>query len=323
MKMKKLLIITLSALALGFVLIIAGIALGGLSYIKVADIDGIPIVVNTDSSEDDNGDAFKGELDNFNKIDIECDNLNLEIEKTDKEIAYFKSDISDKNEFSYSVNDDELKIIQSSSGINFGKKRRYFININFLKNILLGRGINDGEYYTLNLYLPEKVYENIVIDNSAGYLNMSDVAANEANIKLDLGEIQIENISFKNVKVKNNMGRTQLENFYSSDKANVENDMGEIVIESGEFSELILDSNMGNVEFENISVEKSLTIDCDMGNVEGDIKLDKTKQYQVKVDSSLGNVEIDDRFYNVNVDATSDVEVEIDCDMGNVEIRAK
>ncbi len=323
MNIKKTLIISISVLLVGLILIAVGSISGGLSYVKNTNLDNISISLGSSVDLLKEGEYFKSDLDDFSKINVNFDNVNLKIEETENSVAYIESENYNKNEFKYEISDGELIITQKSKDFVLKKGKNSLFEINSLKNLMFGKIGSKNTFYTLSLFLPNKQFEKIRVDNSAGYIYIDDLDVKELEIKLDFGEIEFDDINVENAEIKSNMGRTELNNFNSAKKIVIESDMGEITIDDSKFSDLILDSNMGNVEFENLFVDKSLSISCDMGNVEGELNYDYSKKYLVNIDGGLSNVDVDDKFYEYSSNTKGNVEINLDCDMGNIELNSK
>ncbi|HBV84848.1 MAG: DUF4097 family beta strand repeat-containing protein [Lachnospiraceae bacterium] len=189
-------------------------------------------------------------LETFHAINVDADMMDLSIEEGDN--FYLHGKYTDRLKFEYEVKD----------GVLFLKERNP-------RKIFWG-GVR-GENCNITLTIPQ----NTVMDR--------------IEIKLAMGNADLENIASIDCEVLNNMGNCTFEKC-SFDKADIDTNMGEITIKDTDLGKADVDNDMGTIQIERCIFEV-LNADNSMGDIsiEANQNLDK---YQIELGAEMGNVKV-------------------------------
>lgn len=190
------------------------------------------------------------DLEAFCAIDVDADMMDLSIEKGDR--FYIDGKYTDVLQFEYEVKDKTLYIK--------GKTVR--------KAFLRGNG-----NYKCNITLT--VPENTTMDSM--------------EIKLAMGNINVENITSIDCKALTNMGNCIFEKC-SFGEADIDTNMGEITIKDTDLGESEIDNNMGSIKMERC-IFQDLDVDNSMGEISIDIN-QNIDEYQIDLKAEMGDVRV-------------------------------
>lgn len=132
----------------------------------------------------------------------------------------------------------------------------------------------------LEIYLPEKEYEKLMIDTVSGSVNLQD------------------RISFINVEIESTSGSIDAD-IEIADKAVFESTSGSVKIEDLNNSELAVSTLSGSIKLNNVISERSIIIETTSGSV----KLDKVDSENIEISTVSGSVNgsiLSDKQYQVS-----------------------
>ncbi len=340
MNIKKILYVCLASFILGFLFIFTGAALGGLPYIRAANIDVFPGEIERNIAKDEIEEEYfySEELEDISNVLLSLNSTNLEIKKAEDGKNRMEIFNYDKNYFSIEEQNGWIKVNEI-----YARREKSIIKVNGLKNAILDRGRADisSARFKLVLYLTDKQFDSISVTTDLGYVNIKDIAASEFNCDVDYGNLVLEDCNFTTLNVSNDageirlsdiyvkssadvdndMGNARLSNLTVKNKLNVSNDMGNIVLDSCDVNKCELNASMGNVQFHDMIIGSKMDIINSIGNVTGSVVYDENKYYNVDATGS-GNVDIDRQFRNSNRNSDDEVLININVDLGNIDLRA-
>ncbi len=194
--------------------------------------------------------SVSADLETFHAINVDADMMDLSIEEGDN--FYLHGKYTDRLKFEYEVKD----------GVLFLKGRNP-------RKIFWG-GVR-GENCNITLTVPK----NTVMDR--------------IEIKLAMGNADLENIASIDCEVLNNMGNCIFEKC-SFDKADIDTNMGEVRIKDTHLGDAEINNDMGTIQIERCTFQ-DLNVDNSMGDISIDAK-QSLDQYEIKLNAEMGNVRV-------------------------------
>ena len=150
----------------------------------------------------------------------------------------------------------------------------------------------------LYVYVPQKLYQSIAIDNDNGKVRMSELNVKNLNVQTDNGRIELNKIVSENVDVKSANGRLNLNDVEGNIKGSSNN--GKIVLTTKDLDRNIqLESNNGkiSIETEKEPTNTTFKIKADNGSInildkyEGNTVIGKGENL-VYLKSNNGKIEV-------------------------------
>lgn len=139
----------------------------------------------------------------------------------------------------------------------------------------------------IEVYVPEKYAEKIVIKNNYGDINVGYFERATLDIDEDMGKVAVK--AAKDLKVRNNMGETEINKVYS--RADI-------------------DVSMGSVDIDELNLDQNSSIEASMGS----INISKTNNVYIDASADMGSVNV------AKNNRESKVELKIRCSMGSVNV---
>lgn len=273
---KRLLAATGIFCAVGILFFGVGVASGGRTYVKTADLNRISGAAMIDSS-DSHAILSKTEIDAFSSVNIDLRNLDLDIKVSDDDKFYISYNIETNDgmiPLSYQVQNDALNIVEK----NGHESSSYIhIDINFLQE-MLGQSHVIENSNKVTLYIPEKTdlsgfsckmgygdmnveslnAQKTVIQNEDGDITISDSTFNNLELSDDLGDLKIKDTAFTNSQFEMMDGDVKAENISFSGENEFTSDLGDITLSipkktlstlsiEAEASEINIPEKLGNV----------------------------------------------------------------------------
>lgn len=165
----------------------------------------------------------------------------------------------------------------------------------------LGLGNSESSDGSIILYLPDDFKtEEFIIDGGMGDINIQDLNTSYLSIDAGMGNIK---------------GGTVI-----ADKVKIDAGMGDLTLEDVQFGKSELDGGAGSLSLDG-RIQGDMDIDGGAGNIY--LKLDgSTDDYNIKVDSGLGNVKINGEKHSDTKwnNDTADYDMDIDGGVGDVDI---
>lgn len=151
------------------------------------------------------------------------------------------------------------------------------------------RGFACLKYNTpkIEVYVPEKYAEKIVIKNNYGDINVGYFEKATLDIDEDMGKVSVK--AAKDIKVRNDMGATEINKAYSR---------------------VDIDASMGSVDIDELSLDQNSNIEASMGS----INISKTNNVYIDAKADMGSVNV------AKNDRESKVELKVRCSMGSINI---
>lgn len=294
---KTVLIISLCCLLAGGIIYGIGLISGGKHHFYYSFKDGLIL----EDPEDDY--VTKGlSLDAFDKINIDTDMGQIEIEEGDSFYVEYRDFSHDEKNwniengcFTYS-NHRKNKMDVMEVNLGFGVFNSFFRN-------------NGSERY-VRLTVPKGTQlSDVTAENSFGGICISGLAVNgNMDVNSDCGNIELNNITANELTVNNNLGNVNIAKAKVLN-ADMEVDSGELVLVNvGAEGSLNLSNNLGNVQMDNCTATS------------GEFKLDSgnitinhfTAKGHIFAENHLGSID----FYDSSIGSGS-----WDVDSGNINAR--
>lgn len=287
---KLFLIISGILAALGIILIITGVSMGG-SYVVADDVLG--------------GRLFFGFDNDYFVEDSDIENMN---DLGDEENTFSKEEINSivlngkYGEYEIDVWDSDTYAIQ---GIKGSDRIKYAIEEGVLKISMTGKYLwYRGANIKVKIYVPKDVTLNSAeLNVSAGTLVCSHIKTQVLEANIGAGEGSFHNIEAVDSRFNVGAGDGEIKNSVLTN-CNLKVGLGDFDIE-------------GNINGD-------VDIDCGMGNVEMELS-NLYNDFNYKVQVGAGDVEIGDREYSgvsnsVSLNNDSDKTMNIKCGMGDVSV---
>lgn len=142
---------------------------------------------------------------------------------------------------------------------------------------------------TLKVYVPEKQYEAMQIDNNNGRIQVENLVAKKLNVDTDNGRIELKNMESSEVKAKADNGRIELKNIKALSVA-VKADNGKILLEEVD-GKLSGKTNNGRISLVTNNLERQIDFETDNGSIKIQTEKEpKNVTFNIKVDN--GKVDI-------------------------------
>lgn len=213
----------------------------------------------------------KTKLEAFNNIDIDVESAEIEVIPADDYYLEYKIYKQNGKPF-YKVKEDKFTFQDGDSD-------NEFFQVNF--NI----GMHDSQKEYIRLYVPEgKQFQKIVIDNSAGKLNISNLAAESLKADCESGDIEMKHITVPSLKLEADYGNVSLKEIQTSE-VEMQMESGNLDTDSITCTSFDLQNSYGNVNFGEIAGE-TINITMESGNLE----VNNVKTNIFDVENDYGNL---------------------------------
>ena len=97
------------------------------------------------------------------------------------------------------------------------------------------------------------------------------------------------------------------------------NKAGNLYVEDSKFNSCEVDKKAGNVSFSNVEINELLEVENNAGNVNCSLVYDENVNYDVDLDSDVGNIYIDKDF-NKNREESKTVRIRLKSKAGNIKL---
>ncbi len=158
------------------------------------------------------------------------------------------------------------------------------IKVKSKKNICIGICFNNED---ITIYLP-KTYDKTI------------------NVKSDLGDIHVENLSNANLNIENDSGDIKIDTIKN---LNVSSDLGDIHVDNIN-NKFVINSSTGDIKIKKINIAEDSSITLNLG----DIKIEKTNNVYIDTKNDLGDVKVKDS------DRFSEVTLKVQNNTGDIKI---
>lgn len=201
------------------------------------------------------------------------------------------------------TSDTETKVQLVTKGVDVSKLdftaevegKKLIIRLKDKSTFYIGFNIQSSHLY---VYVPQKLYHSIVIDNDNGKVKMSELNVKNLNVQTDNGRIELNRIVSENVDVRSANGKLNLNEVEGNIKGSSNN--GKILLATKDLDRNIqLESNNGKIS---IKTEKEPTnttfkVSADNGSInildkyEGNTVIGKGENL-VDLKSNNGKIEV-------------------------------
>ncbi|KGR78679.1 DUF4097 family beta strand repeat-containing protein [Ureibacillus manganicus] len=226
----------------------------------------------------------------FRNVDIVSDSADLTIIPSKDDKPYINvRDKDGKTTTKMDVVNDTLKIRISREN---AVKKFFFIQIN----------VNFSSDVHVIIQLPQKLYEQIMIKNDNGKIQMAEQQAKSMYLETDNGKIILKSLLASKMKAETDNGRIEIE------KCNVTNgvfstDNGRIAAKNSKAEKFEFSTDNGRIELNEVLGEIHAT--TDNGRIEGYIPT-ITKPIVFKSDNGSLTLKTDEKIENATLTAKSD-----------------
>ena len=164
--------------------------------------------------------------------------------------------------------------------------------------------------HNITITVPEKELEKLNIEMDLGDLNISDVSAKKVTVDCSLGDVNI----------KNSKG----------DRISADDSLGEIHMKNCEFAEIETKADYGDVNIQNCKGER-----ISANGSLGEIGMIGCEFAEIEAKADLGDIDIDAEFDSIDANCDlgdidiktkkdiDDLKVKLTCDLGEIKVNGK
>lgn len=227
---------------------------------------------------------------NFNKVDIVSDSADLTIIPSKDEKPYIHvRDKDGKTVTKMDVINDTLKIRINRE--NAFKNFFFFqINMNFSSDV------------HVIIQLPQQLYEQILVKNDNGKIQIAEQQAKAIGLETDNGKIILKSLLASKMKAETDNGRIEIEKSHFT-QAVFSTDNGRIVSKNSKADKFEFSTDNGRIELNDVVGEIHAT--TDNGRIEGYIPV-ITKPIVFKSDNGSITLTTDEKIENAALSVKSD-----------------
>lgn len=288
-------------IVMGFLMIMAGFLLGGKDYVAQADLNNLNWNQQTAIPGEVN--VEKEPLADFTTIDIQFTRADIAIVPSTNEQAFLSYHIVNPNnggEINYQVANSKLTIHQGTTKKNFVS-----IDLSFIQYLFNSDVIKAGQETKLTLYLPQKTYDQVAVDNELGAITIQNLTAKEVDFQSSTGAIDITNSQFEVFNSQNSLGKLSVSQSQWQEGKLV-TDTGLIALEAVTARNSQIQSDLGAINLVDSSFEDS-TFKTDTGHIQS-----QTTDFtgETKVTTDLGRLSFEfteERLATTNFTIKSDL----------------
>ncbi|HYK71662.1 MAG TPA: DUF4097 family beta strand repeat-containing protein [Pseudoneobacillus sp.] len=201
---------------------------------------------------------------------------------TNKGISEIEMDLSSTDLALHPTTDDEITV-DFNGKISKKLKNKITLDVKEKGN-KLSIGLKGEDQIKLNIgvliidtkvdvYLPNRVYESLIIDNSSGDIELKDLNVKEISLKTSSGDMIIHNLASSENLFHTSSGEIQLTNIKGDLTA--ETSSGDIFIQSEKtYGDIKANTSSGDISIEFEENPKSLAINFNASSGDGEVSLD-------------------------------------------------
>jgi len=213
----------------------------------------------------------------INDIDLDCNTADIKILPSD----------SDKTKVVILENEDDThttKVVGNKLSIQNEDDEWY-------ENIFFGFNFRSPE---ITIYLPQKNYSSIYVDNSTGDLNIKEINFDTIEIEVSTGDTTLNNITTSHIEIESSTGSVNLTKISAYKDINIETSTGDIELNSAVCNgSLELETSTGDIAFDR-SDAASINCETSTGDITGTLLSDKsfyteTSTGDISVPHTTGN----------------------------------
>lgn len=178
-------------------------------------------------------------------------------------------------------NDSQLKV-------NIGKRRFFdfsFFNINFSRKL------------QVDVYLPDKQFNSLVVKNDVGNTNIKDIRVGNLTTKTDVSNLTMENITANSIVAETDVGNLTLNNVHG--KLLAKSDVGSITIHNDKITDdMDISSDVGKIRITVPQIPTNVTFNANssVGSIrvfeEKGSYISKNADYIVSMTTDVGSIKV-------------------------------
>ncbi len=206
--------------------------------------------------------------------------------------------------------------------------RKWSMNIGFFEKDM-----------TIDIYLPETVYEKLSVDTSSGKIVIPDgFSFTEIDAESSSGSIRIDGISATDIALKASSGSVSVNEVGIEGTFSVKTSSGSIKVDDVSAYGIELEASSGSISVKDIDSAKEITVETSSGSIKaegvqcenadfsassGSVKLYSVSCGSIRTETSSGSTSLSDVISagNMNISAQSGSVKLSDCDAQDIEIR--
>lgn len=308
---KKILFLAGILFLIGLALIMVGIFQGGRDLIRSIDIDQFD-QINLNQNDDE-------------KLRLDFRNVsNVEIRTKNREIRIMKSE-DDNVHLSYNRSD-LLKVIEKENQVKIEEQPETYdssliqnFKINELKNLILFGHYNVESEKFLDLFLPEKNFDKLVLENEIGDLTVENVTLVDGNFSIEYGTFSMENSQFSKLNIGHDIGNLSLKKLKVESSIELNGNACEIRLEDLETEKLNIKNEFGSVVLHGLRLKDTMSAKLNTGDIRGSIVLEAKKFYNILAETERGTVYLNPAFREQSTPISKIVNVELKTEIGDIE----
>lgn len=235
---------------------------------------------------------------NHSEYVIDDDVSAIEIRTATAEINLISSNV-EQSKITFDDNDRERFYYEVVDGV---------LKIGYQDNTRWYQLFNWGNKY-INVYLPEKTYESLTINNSTGDVTVNGITfSGDVNIDVSTADIHLVNASCANAKIDVSTGDVEINNLTALGDLSIVASTGDTDIDNSTANNLKINGSSSSIEINGLIVNDTI----DLSTTTGSNSLENVKATSAKINTTTGDVELENFILSG--------ELIIDVSTGDVEI---
>lgn len=259
-------------ISLGF--IVVGAIIVAICAPKVDSLSELSFVFGEGEKSDFNVEITAEQSDSVKLVSINADVAKVKLVKGDAVTVTCENIV--KDDFDCEIENGELDIEYDKEGF------------------IVGFGSVDAGEITVTL--PEKVYEEITVDQGVGEFTATDISCDVFKLECGVGDSNLINVTAKSIDI--DMG------------------VGECEIRESALTNCRIEGGVGDFTINNSDILSGCSIDGGVGEININLNSDN---YKVIADSGLGDVVFNGDEVDNNI-GSGEVTIDVDCGVGDINI---
>lgn len=235
----------------------------------------------------------KRKISRIKKVDVHLSSADIELRKSGDKNFYFSYNLACRNKrnpLSYSVKNGVLKIKESGlewpgDFINMESGNTNY-NINKYKN-------------KIYVYVPSgAVLENCIADTDNGDIDIDNISLKNLDVKTGNGDLDISGAVLPgSAKIKTDNGDLDISDTLITGKINVISDNGDFDIEDTKINGLLdIDTDNGDLDAEGLNIKGKVKINSGSGDISIELDNKSISKTGIKISSHGGEVEVSKKY---------------------------
>jgi len=222
-------------------------------------------------------------------VDGELGNINV-MPSTSKDIEiHWKGSVS--STFNRSTRDELVSIEEHNNELKISIGEERFFNFSFLN-------FNFQNKLQVDLYLPDKAFNSLVVKNSVGNTDIKDIHVENLTTQTDVANLTLNHVTASSIVAETDVGNLNIKNAHG--KLLAKSDVGNITIHASEIEEdMTLSSDVGEIRLSVPSIPDNVSFNANssVGSVkvfgEKGSYISKNSDHIVSITTDVGNINVD------------------------------